>query len=559
MKKYTIGIDFGSLSGRCVLVDLETGREASTAVCEYAHKVMDTSLPDGTPLQIGWALQHPQDYLEVLRTTVREVIEQANIQPQQIIGVGVDFTSCTVLPIMMDGTPLCFLKEYEHNPHAYVKLWKHHAAQQEADDLNRIAAERGEPFLARYGNKISSEWLFPKLWQILREAPDVYEKMDCFIEATDWIVMQLTGKMIRNTCSAGYKAIWNKKEGYPSKQFFKALDPRLENVVEEKLKGTIQSIGTKAGEITPEAAELTGLCEHTAVAVAHLDAAGSMVGAGITESGTMLAVMGTSTCHMLIGDSEHNVPGICGWVEDGLIPGKIGYEAGQSCVGDHFQWFIENCISAEYGEDAKRAGKNIFQYLSTLAAKKLPGETGLVALDWWNGNRSVLVDGELSGVLVGCTLQTKPEDIYRALVEATAYGTRKIIETCTTNGVDIHTLVAAGGIAQKDPFLMQIYADIVGMDILIAGSSQNPALSSAIWGSLAAGSDRGGFDDLTEAVKVLSNQKDTVYHPIPENKKVYDQLYYEYELLHDYFGRGQNNVMKRLKKIMKIQKEKQFI
>lgn len=558
MKTYTIGIDYGTLSGRCVLLDLETGKEVAVSVCEYAHKVMDTTLPDGTPLGLDWALQDPHDYLDVLRTTVRGVMEQAHVRPEEIVGVGVDFTACTVLPILQDGTPLCFLEEYRSNPHAYVKLWKHHAAQPQADALNEIARRRNESFLKRYGGKISSEWLFPKLWQILQEAPDIYNKMDCFLEASDWVVMQLTGNMLRNTCSAGYKALWSKREGYPSNAFFKALDPRLETVVQDKLKGEICSIGTKAGEITPQAARLTGLCEGTAVAVAHLDAGGAAPGAGICKTGIMLALMGTSTCHMMLGDKEQYVPGICGSVEDGMIPGYIGYEAGQSCVGDHFQWFVENCVPASDAEQAQKNNENIHQYLSRKAAALLPGETGLVALDWWNGNRSVLVDGKLSGLLLGCTLQTKPEHIYRALVEATAFGTRKIIENYEESGVPVHELVIAGGIAQKNAFIMQAYADITGKDVKIAGSAQNPALSSAIWGSLAAGSERGGFDSLDLATQVLANQQDKVYHPNAEAKSAYDALYREYEILHDYFGRGANDVMKRLKTLAEQQKEKQI-
>ena len=556
MKKYTLGIDFGSLSGRCVLVDLENGAEVATAVYEYPHAVMSEKLPDGTPLQIDWHLQHPKDYLEVLQFTIRETIQKAGIQKEQIIGVGVDFTSCTMLPITEDGTPLCMLKKYETEPNAYVKLWKHHAAQPWADRLNKIAEQRKEPFLLRYGGKISSEWMFPKIWQILEESPELYKAADNFVEAADWIVMQLTGKLVRNSCSAGYKALWNKKEGFPSKEFFKALDVRLENVIEEKFKGEVVTIGTKAGEITDKAAELTGLAKGTTVAVAHLDAAGATVGAKITAPGKMLIMMGTSSCHMLLGEKEILVPGICGYVEDGIIPGYCGYEAGQSCVGDHFEWFSKNCVPSEYELQAKEKGMNIFQYLSMLASKKAPGEIGLVALDWWNGNRSVLVDGSLSGLLIGCTLQTKPEDIYRALIEATAFGTKKIIDNYEKYNIHVDEIVIAGGIAEKNPFMMQVYADILGKKIQIAGSKQNAALSSAIWAGLAAGQVKGGFDSLEAAVEALGSVQNKEYISNPTNTAVYELLYQEYEVLHDYFGRGANDVMKRLKKLQSASKEK---
>jgi L-ribulokinase len=549
-KKYAIGVDFGTQSGRAVLVEVDTGREVATAVKEYPHGVMDEYLPDGkTKLEPDWALQHPQDYLDVLAETIPAVLKEAGVSNEDVIGVGIDFTACTMLPIDKDGTPLCFYEEYKSHPHAYVKLWKHHAAQDEANRLNQIAAERGEEFLQRYGGKISSEWLFPKIWQILNEAPEIYERAAKFIEAADWIVLQLTGQEKRNSCTAGYKAIWHKRKGYPSKDFFRALDPRLENVVDEKLSRDIYPIGTKAGEITEKAARLTGLKPGTAVAVGNVDAHVAVPAVGITEEGKMLMIMGTSTCHMLLGKEEKMVPGICGVVEDGIIPGYMGYEAGQSCVGDHFEWFVKNCVPAAYVQEAKERGISVYRLLAEKAQKLAVGESGLVALDWWNGNRSVLVDVDLTGVIVGCTLLTKPEEIYRALIEATAYGTRMIIETFEEHGIPIYELYAAGGIAEKDPFMMQIYADVTNREIKISGSPQAPALGSAMFGAVAAGKERGGYDSIVEAAKVMAKVKDTVYRPIPENVKMYDRLYAEYKILHDYFGRGANDVMKRLKEI----------
>jgi L-ribulokinase len=553
MKKYTIGVDFGTLSGRCVVVDVENGEEAGTAVVDYPHGVIDAKMPNGAALPPDTALQHPRDYLLVLEKAIPEAMRAAGVKPEQIAGIGIDATSCTLIPTLLDGTPLCFLPELADNPHAYTKLWKHHSAQDEADKLNDIAAARGEAFLQDYGGKISSEWLFPKLWQILDEAPEVYDRLECFVELTDWATWQLCGVLTRNSSSAGFKAIWSEKRGFPSKDFLKALDPRLENAVAEKLPGQIRTIGGRAGVVTEEASRLTGLLPGTPVAVAHLDAAGALPGAGITRPGTMLAIIGTSTCNEIIWEEDVFVPGICGKVKDSLLPGKIGYESGQSCVGDHFQWFVDNCVPADYVAAAERAGKNIHAYLTDLAAQKLPGESGLVALDWWNGNRSVLVDGKLSGVLLGCTLQTKPEDIYRALVEATAYGMRKIVETHEESGVLIDTLVMCGGIARKNAFAMQVYASVIGKDVHIAGSSQNPALSSAIWAAVAAGKEHGGYDDLDAAVKAMANVTDLVYHPDPDAKQVYDLLYKEYETLHDYFGRGVNDAMKRLKTITEKQ------
>lgn len=547
MAKYSIGVDFGSLSGRAVIVNVESGAELASAVLDYPHAVMDSELPDGTKLGVDWALQHPQDYLDVLHETIPQVMKEAGVSADDVIGLGIDFTACTVMPVKADGTPLCFLEQYRSNPNAYVKLWKHHAAQKYATKLNETAEKMGETFLKRYGGKISSEWMVPKAWQILEEDEALYRDMDYFLEAADWVIWQMTGVQTRNSCTAGYKAIYHKQTGYPKKEFYKALDPRLENFVEEKLNCPITPLGSKAGEMTEAAAKLTGLRPGTAVAVANVDAHVTVPAVKIDGPGKMLAIMGTSTCHMLMSDEEKLVPGICGVVEDGILPGFYGYEAGQSCVGDHFAWFIDNCLPAAYTEDAKAKGMNIHRYLREKAEALKPGESGLIALDWWNGNRSVLVDVDLTGMMLGMTLATKPEEIYRALIEATAYGTRKIIETFEENGVPVHEFYASGGISQKDPMTMQIYADIIKKPIKIAGSTQGPALGSAIFGALAAGKENGGYDSILEAEQVMGNLKDIEYHPIPENSAVYDKLYAEYNILHDYFGRGANDVMKRLK------------
>ena len=551
MHKFSIGVDFGTLSGRAVLVNVVNGEEVAVAVHEYTHGVMDERLPDGTPLGVDWALQHPQDYLDVFRITIPQVMQMASVSPEQIAGVGIDFTACTMLPVTADGTPLCFLDEFKNRPNAWIKLWKHHAAQDEANKLNAIAEKRGEKFLRRYGGKISSEWLIPKIWQTADEDPEIYDAAARFLEAADWVVWQLTGIETRNTCTAGYKAIWHKHDGYPSNDFFRALNPKMEKLVDEKLSRHLLPVGTKAGSITAAASRLTGLNEGTAVAVANVDAHVSIPAVGITSSGKMLAIIGTSTCHMLLGDIEKEVPGMCGVVEDGIIEGFFGYEAGQSCVGDHFQWFVENCTPADYKAEADRRGMDMHALLTEKASALKPGESGLVALDWWNGNRSVLVDVDLTGMMLGMTLTTKPEEIYRALIEATAYGTRMIIDTFEGNGVPVNEFIAAGGIAEKNPFVMQIYADIINREIKISGSPQAPALGSAMFGAVAAGKKAGGYDNIQEAAAVMAKVKDYSYKPIATNAAAYQKLYAEYRILHDYFGRGANDVMKRLKSIKK--------
>ncbi len=548
-KKYAIGVDYGTQSGRAVLVEVATGNMIAQSVKMYTHGVMDEYLPDGTPLEPDWALEHPADYLEVLEVTIPAVLDESQVNPENVIGIAIDFTACTMLPIDKQGQPLCFREDLKSNPHAWLKLWKHHAAQAQANLLNQIAKERGEEFLSRYGGKISSEWMIPKIMQILDEAPEIYDMADRFMEATDWVTMMLCGEEKRNSCTAGYKALWHKQKGYPSKEFFKALNPQLENVVEEKLSTEIYPLGEKAGELTKEMAAKIGLLPGTAVGVANVDAHVAVPAVGITDAGKMLMIIGTSTCDILLGTEEKIVPGMCGVVEDGVLPGFFGYEAGQSCCGDHFEWFVDNCISKEYHAAAKAAGKNIHQYLTEKAEKLKVGESGLLALDWWNGNRSVLVDVDLTGMMLGMTLTTKPEEMYRALIEATAYGKNIIIETFEDAGVPITELYACGGISKKNAMMMQIYADVTNREIFISASDQTPALGAAMFGAVAAGSAKGGYDSIVDAAKIMGKVEEKTYKPIPENVAAYKKLYAEYKLLHDYFGRGENDVMKRLKAI----------
>lgn len=549
-RKYAIGVDFGTESGRVLLVDVANGQEIATAVHAYANGVIDETLPEsGVRLEPDWALQDPNDYLEVFKNGIPAVLEQGGIDPADVIGVGIDFTACTMLPTKADGTPLCFLPEWRAHPHAWVKLWKHHAAQPEANRLNEIAAAQGFDFLERYGGKISSEWFFPKAWQILDEAPEVYAAADRLLEAADWVVWQLTGLESRNECTAGYKAMWSKTEGFPPNEFFKALDPRLEHIVDQKMSRTLLPLGAKAGGISADAASWTGLREGTPVAVANVDAHVAVPAATVTEPGRMVIIMGTSNCHMVTGTSQKIVPGICGVVQDGIIPGFMGFEAGQPCVGDSFAWFIENQVPAAYEREAQERGISVHRLLEEKASAQIAGESGLIALDWWNGNRAVLVDADLSGMLIGATLATKPEDIYRALIESTAYGTRVIIDAFEQYGVQIHEIVTTGGLPERNRLLMQIYADVTGRPIKRSATSQGGALGSAMHGAVAAGAAAGGYDSIVDAAKAMARLHEDVFTPNPENQEIYDQLYREYVTLHDYFGRGANDVMKRLKQI----------
>ena len=539
--RVVIGVDFGTLSGRALVVRVSDGAELGSATHDYPHAVLDRQLPDGTRLGPEWALQVAADYVDVLRVAVPAAVEAAGVRPDQVVGIATDFTACTMVPTTGDGTPLSEVAGYASEPHAYVKLWRHHAAQGQADRLNELARERSEVWLARYGGLISSEWEFAKGLQMLEEAPEVYADMAHFVEAADWIVWQLCGTLVRNACSAGYKGIY--QDGtYPSRDFLAALNPRFADFVADKIDRPMAQLGERVGSLTAEAAALTGLPEGIAVAAGNVDAHVTAPAARAIEAGQMVAIMGTSTCHVMNGDVLREVPGMCGVVEGGITRGLWGYEAGQSGVGDIFNWYITHQVPAAISQLAADKGQTVHEHLTELAAQQAVGEHALVALDWHSGNRSVLVDHDLSGMIVGLTLATRPEDVYRALLEATAFGTRAIIEAFEGAGVPVKELVVAGGLL-KNPLLMQIYADVTHLPLSTIGSTQGPALGSAIHAAVAAGD----YPDVAAAAEVMGRLDRGRYVPIPANVEAYDRLYDEYRTLHDYFGRGANEVMHRLK------------
>jgi L-ribulokinase len=541
-ERYVVGIDYGTLSGRAVVVRVSDGAELGSGVLEYPHAVMDRTLAaSGAALPPEWALQVPSDYVDVLKHTVPAALAEAGIDPAKVIGVGTDFTACTMVPTLADGTPLNELPEYADRPHAYVKLWKHHAAQPQADRINRVAEERGEAWLPRYGGLISSEWEFAKGLQLLEEDPELYNRMEHWVEAADWIVWQLTGEYVRNACTAGYKGIWQDGE-YPSSEFLAALNPDFADFATSKVEHRIGQLGDAAGRLSAEAAAWTGLPEGIAVAVGNVDAHVTAPAARAVKPGQMVAIMGTSTCHVMNAEVLKEVPGMCGVVDGGIVSGLYGYEAGQSGVGDIFAWYVENQVPAHYREAADARGISIHQYLTELGEHQPVGGHGLLALDWNNGNRSVLVDTELSGLLVGQTLATRAEEIYRALLESTAFGTRKIIETFNASGVEVTEFIVAGGLI-KNAFLMQTYSDILRLPISILASTQGPALGSAIHAAVAAGA----YPDVLAASDAMGRLDEAVYVPNEANADAYDALYADYSELHDYFGRGTNDVMKRLK------------
>ncbi|MBI3870713.1 MAG: ribulokinase [Verrucomicrobia bacterium] len=550
-RRYALGIDFGTLSARALVVDVDTGEEAASAVHDYRHGSIQERLP-GTQdrLPPEFALQDPGDYLESLHGAVPKALKQAGIRGDQILSVGTDFTSCTMLPTRADGTPLCLEPRWRREPHAYAKLWKHHAAQPEADHINAIGQSRAERFMKAYGGRYSSEWFFSKLLETLRHAPAVYAEADRFIEAGDWIVWKLCGQERRGLSAAGFKAMRvypDSRDGwtYPSRDFFKALHPRLANVVAEKLSTDLLPPGARAGGLTAAMARRLGLREGTPVAVGNIDAHVAVPACGASRPGEMVMILGTSTCHLLVGDQPQWVEGMCGVVQDGVIAGSWGYEAGQAGVGDLFAWYVEHGAPASVQAEARRRKQTVYARLESEAAKLVPGESGLLALDWWNGCRSVLMDSALSGCLLGATLGTRPHEIYRALIEATAFGTRRIIEAFTSQGVRIHRLVGCGGLAQRSALLMQIYSDVTGLPIRVAASEQTCALGAAMHGAVAAGLHK----DMTAATRAMARTQGNGYQPNRGRKQVYDRLYAEYVRLHDTFGRDAQSPMKRLRQL----------
>jgi L-ribulokinase len=539
----TVGVDFGTESARAVLVDVSNGNELASAVHAYPSGVIDRRLPGSdTELPPDWALQDPDDYLESLGATVRAVLATNDIEPSQVIGIGIDFTACTMLPVTADGTPLSRLPDLRANPHSWVKLWKHHAAQPEADLINETAAERGEPWLDRYGRRTSSEWFYAKALQILDEAPEIYRQADRLIEAADWVIWQLTGVESRNSCTAGYKAFWSKQEGFPATDFFESLNPDFADVIDTKMSRDIASPGQRAGVVTPEAAELTGLVPGTPVAVANVDAHVSVPAATVVSPGSLVAVMGTSTCHLALSDVDRVVPGFCGVVEDGVIPGMFGYEAGQAAVGDMFAWYVGLLSRGEGG------AAGLHQSLEHEASQLRPGEAGLVALDWWNGNRSVLVDADLTGLLLGATLATTRGDIYRALLESTAFGTRVIVDSLENAGIGVNEIVACGGLPYHNRLLMQLTADITGRPVRVAASHQAPALGSAMFAAVAAGAELGGYESIVEAAENMARLGKDEYSPDTVSMPVYDELFGVYRDLHDSMSKGSSE-MRRLRSV----------
>jgi L-ribulokinase len=537
-ESYVVGVDFGTLSGRAVVVRVGDGAVVGAAVHEYAHGVVESEL-HGRRLPPGWALQVPEDWREVLRTAVPAAVRAAGVQPEAVVAIACDATSCTVLPTTADGTPLCELPAYAGRPHAYAKLWKHHAAQGRADRITALARERDEPWLAQYGGRISAEGQYAKALELFEEDRELYDAMRHWVEASDWVAWQLGGAYVRNASAAGYKGIG--PEGVsPSPEFLEALAPGFSPFVADKLAWPVGPLGSVAGRLTAEAAGWTGLPEGIAVATGNVDAHVTAAGVGGLEPGQLVLITGTSTCHITSADVLREIPGVCGVVDGGVVAGRYGYEAGQSGSGDILAWFLRSSVPAAYVDAAAAAGESVHQHLTRLAGSLEVGASGLVALDWHSGNRSVLMDHELSGLVAGLTLATRPEEVYRALLEATAFGTRVVVEALEAGGVPVREVFVAGGLT-GNPLLVQLLADVLRRPLSVVRVEHAAALGSAIHAAVAAGA----YPDVPTAARSMAADRVDVLVPDEGRARVYDELFAVYRELYDRFGR-ESDVLRRL-------------
>ena len=517
----TLGLDFGTESVRALLVSLD-GSERASASAPYTHGQITRNLPGSDKtLPPNYALQHPLDWLSAAAKATGSALKEAGLIPSSVAGIGVDFTSCTMLPTLRNGTPLCLLPAFSTTPLAWPKLWKHHGAQSQTDRINVLARERGEGFLQRYGGTIGLEWFFPKILETLEGAPEVYTATEVWLEAGDWLVWQLVGgpaeTLVRSTCQAGYKGMWSSTEGWPSPDFLRALHPSLGDIAREKLPGRFLAPGCPAGGLSQDAASKLGLPVGTPVSTATIDAHAGVPGAGAAEPGTLVLVLGTSSCHMLNSTLEQSVPGVAGIVPDGILSGYCGYETGQAAVGDAFDWL------------SKLTGQSL-QSLGEAAAALPPGADGLMCLDWLNGCRTPLMDGSLKGAFTGIALHHGPAHFYRAMLEGSAFGLRWIVELLRNGGVPVTNFVATGGLPHHNPLVVQVYADVLGAEITVHPSKQGPALGSAILGALAAGL----FQSSNEAIRAMATPPQgtaRTFQPDTAHTLAYEKIYGHYRKL----------------------------
>lgn len=520
-----LGLDFGTESVRALLVDTR-GNEHGSAIARYKHGQITETLPGRkSRLPDRFALQHPRDWLNSAARAVKQALKNGTCSPEEVVSIGVDFTSCTMLPVLADGAPLCEQERFASNPYAWPKLWKHHGAEDQARRMTDLARRRKEPWLKRYGGNIGLEWFFPKMLETLENSREVYNAAEVWLEGGDWVVWRLvegeSKDLPRSMCQAGYKALWNQETGFPSKQYLAALHPDWSDGVSSKMSGRLLSPGECAGILSPGMAKKLGLRPGIAVSAAVIDAHAAVPGAGAGNPGELVMVLGTSSCHMLNARNAQPVPGVAGIVEGGILPGWVGYETGQAAVGDAFDWV------------RRLAGQRNFSRLDEQAATLSPGAENLICLDWFNGCRTPLMDGRLAGAFAGLTLGHGAAHLYRAVLEATGYGLRWIVDLLREHRVPVERFIATGGLPHHNPLLIQIYSDILNETIQVPPSKQGSALGAAILGAMAAGKNVSGFDHVSDAIHAMAIPETVrcqTRHVKPDKTRaqIYGKLYREY-------------------------------
>ncbi|NMA94654.1 MAG: ribulokinase [Clostridiales bacterium] len=538
-EKFVIGIDLGSLSGRIIIASVNDGRIVANHSKDYKHGIMTDTFIDGSRLGRDYNLTVPKDYLDVIGELIPKAIKSAGIHKKDIIGIGVDATSYTMITTDKIGKPLCEYEEFKYRPQAYGKLWKHLGALEDSKLFTKLAIETNQPFMWRFGNSISGEWMAPKVMETFRKDREVFDRATYFTDLSDWIVWMLTGNRIQNSGTAANKALWNEKDGYPSFDFLDVIDPALRQKMLASLESPIMPYGERAGYLKKQMADSLGLCENTPVAVGIIDAYAAFPPLGLGKPKEALMVLGTSAAVCLLNDEPTKVEGMCGIAKNSMYPGLYGYDTGQNCVGDLIKWFLENMIPGEYEDAAKKQDMTIYDYLKEKALIRKPWLNDLVILDWWRGNRSILCNLDLSGAILGLRMNTLPEDIYTGIILGIACGTRTIIDEFEKHG-KLEKIVASGGISSKNPFFMQMYANILNRPIMASQVSDTPALGAAIYAAVAAGKKNGGYQSLDEAKQYMQLKESNfiTYYPEKEHEEDYERIYKKYSYYHDLVGRN---------------------
>ncbi|MCG7338194.1 ribulokinase [Staphylococcus sp. ACRSN] len=528
---FSIGIDYGTSSGRVFLVDTSNGNIISSYIKEYEHGTISETL-NGQELPHHYFLQNADDYVDILEKGVKYVLEDSQVAANDVIGIGIDFTSCTIVFLDKEFNPLHNHSDLIDNPHAYVKLWKHHGAQEEATYMKKISEKYNQSWIQYYGHNVSSEWMIPKILEVKRLAPEILTRSAYIMEAGDYLVSLLTGKNTRSNCGIGFKGFYNEQDGF-NYDFFKAVDSELPDIIKSKCEAPVVKIGESAGKLTKQFQQLWGLSNKVEVSPFIIDAHSGVLGVGAIKQGEFTSVIGTSTCHLLLDSKQEPIPAITGSVKDAIIPNMYAYEAGQPAVGDLFNYSAKMAPKAIV-DKANEKNISVLEYLEVLASNIDIEKQHVTVMDWHNGNRSILSDSLLTGSIMGLTLTTPYEMIHRAYIEATAFGTKMILQQFENNNIDIHTVYAAGGIPMKSKLLIDIYANVLNKPIVVIDASNATALGAAMLGAYVGGA----YKSVKETVMTM---KQPVYYrkqPDPNKVKQYERLFERYQAIHDLLGKS---------------------